>query len=499
MDRQSWAGNGIRHFDLSPRVLQKMGGGDDFKADLKKAVGEGFQGNPFIMSAPEVRATYYDPDFSTVAVIGEQKVTSLLAAYEDLKFSPDRGFFRGDVQEEMFENWTEVAKVYHLETEEFVYDVTEYTPPAGSKQQFMLDMRPNGAGRPRYTFAAGHLTSAREPHRMFRPLIHAMYPTAQHKNLIRTLMASGAMMTGRPMLQEVKVGTAADESLSFLTEGSSQHRRTITIDLGDGKLPQPRPGYEWRPLAIPVAEHVALEYQQLLLEEQMFGYPAALRPDAPLQATSGYDRARIMEAATDVLGPPLNHRASAWHEGFWIMFEQLKWLGLPITFVERGFAQKDMKRREWVVKPDYFEDIDIVVSFESVPATVKEAMKEGMRQDVREGYTARSTYMGSIHDDPVAERERVAMDQVGLAAEQLAAQDAIEMMRSLRGDEAVALAAEFGIPLPNPSADGRPGGVKPEEPIPGGGSPIREVPQPQPAGSADPGLGTESIGEAGTI
>lgn len=474
-DQQVWAGVGIRHFDWNKDIRHQLLDAD--AEDIKKAakkIGPALQGNPFSLSAPDILAVFYDLDFTNVCEVAEHTISSLIATYDGLDFVPEHGFemlasdaIPTDLSQE---NWNKTVLVYHLETQKYIYEVVDNTKFGGGAP-LLLDMWENAAGRPRYTFAAGHLTSAREPERMFRPLLHPLYPTTQLRNIMGTLLMSGALNTGRPLLQEVKTGSGADDAWSILSR-PSEERRNITVDLGTGTLPVPRQGYEWRPLGLPTPEQLIIAYQQLVAEDREYGFPASLSPGDPVEATSGFDRTTQQQGAADFLDPPLSNTAAAWHDGLMLAFEQIRYLGLPVQFIAelRAQGQRSKGRQAQTIQPEDLEDIDMQVTFRSTPAGQEFAEREMMRRDVTEGYTAQSTYMAVLHDDPVAERERVTLDRMEQLADAKAMEDAVKMLDALRGDATLQVANEMGIPLPPAQNGGRP--ERPPSPFPGVGSPV---------------------------
>ena len=493
LDQQVWAGVGIRHNDWAPDVRQKLLDEDeeDIKKAAKKALGKGFEGNPFIMDAPDLLAVFYDLDFTNVCEVGEHTLSSLLATYEGLDFDEHIGFqfltsdaLPTDLAQQ---NWNKTALVYHLETQKYIYEIVDYKDGGGVSHILELDRWENAAGRPRYTFAAGQLTSAREPERMFRPLIHPLYPTTQLRNIMGTLLMSGALNTGRPMLQEVKVGSGADDAFSILSRPGTE-RRNIKFDLGSGSLENPRPGYEWRPLAMPTPEQLLLAYQQLVAEDRDYGFPVSLSPGEAGEATSGFDRTTQQQGAVDFLDPPLLNTAAAWKQYLLLCFDQIRYVDQPVSFVAelRAQGERSKGRVAQKIDPDDLQDIDIQVTFGSESKASEFAEREMMRRDVENGYTAQSTYMAVLHDDPVAERERVALDRMMQLADGKAMEDAVAALDALREDTTIQVAAEMGIPLPQGK------GQRPQRPpgssAPGVGSPV--TPPEQSQGGVPPSLGT---------
>ncbi len=460
VDYQCWEGVGFQRVDWRDDILDML---DD--APLNKPI----DGNPFVLQAPEPRAVYYDENFRTVAVVGEYQVSALVASYEDLHFDKDKGFYFTSDAVEADQGqalWDITAKMYTLETEEFVYEVASYE----SKHE-ELSTYPNFAGRPRYSIHAGHVTSAREPHRRFRPLIHPLYRLAQERNLYRTLLGSGALQTGRPMFQEVPVG--AQQDAPFILQDPGSEQKNIKFELEGGLLPPPRPGYQWVPMGVPESGWLEAALTRNEREEVDHGFPAVLSPSTPLDATSGTDRSEQKEAGTDFLDPPLKERADGWTENFRLMFDQLREAKIAVTFNEKMIATGGSDVVPQTVDPDFYEGINIEVAFSSVPASVEFAEREMMKRDVELQVTALSTYAATLHDDPESEMRKAAFDLVGQRMRQQAMDDAIAMSQALRGERAVQMANEAGIPLP--SSDGR--NQRPPTSFPGAGAPAAPVDQ----------------------
>ncbi len=465
VDRACWAGVGFQRIDWRTDILDKLG---------DTALDEPIDGNPFVLEGPETTAVFYDESFKTVAQVGEHQVSALLASYEDLQFTKDRGFFTSDAIEmdQAQSLYDLTAKVFILETEEFVYEVVSYEDESEE-----LSTWPNFAGRPRYSIHAGHVTSAREPHRRFRPLIHPLYRLAQERNILKTLLNSGALQTGRPLYQEVPVGSQSD-GIGSILQGPGEDQKNITFSLEGGLLPQPREGHQWVPIAVPTSEWLrdALTLNQR--EEVDHGFPAVLSPSTPLDATSGTDRSEQKEAGTDFLDPPLGERADGWAENFRLMFGMLREAKIDITFNEKMRATGGSDVVPQTVEHTFYEGIDIQVGFSSIPASVEFAEREMMKRDVELGVTALSTYAATLHDDPESEARKAFLDRIGREAEKSAMQDAIAMAQALRGEQATQLANEAGLPLPAagpPTSDGR--NQRPPTSFPGAGAPAAPVDQ----------------------
>ena len=507
LDFQVKMGCGPRGIDWADDVLEKLVGKNVRNLDeLANALGQGgFQGNPFQMHAPHPGAVYWEPNFEMVAEVGERKIASLIRAFPEYAQSVS---FKDATSEMQPENegmavWgTGVATLYHLETEQFIYDVAEDAGDSGEKA--MLSFWPNPAGRPRYSFAAGHLTSSVKPHERFQPLIHPLFSLVQLKNIFGTLMSSSALLTGRPLLQEVPDGRQQQD---FLAMGArpTEAQRVVSLELGAEAVPQAREGYHWEFMAPPPLEQVLFALQAVDAEIEKFGFPGSLSPDTPLDATSGYDRAKQMEAATDFLDPPLTNLAGAWYENFMIMAEMLQKVNRDVHFVTIARAQGEGRGGQVpvTVKPSDFDEIDLEVSFKSIPATVQFAENEQNMVLYEKKLMSKGDLLATLFPDPVAAQERIDMDIVAEVAREEALQFAIAAGKQLAPGEFQQALNELGAPsvLPTNGAAGGPAPgetVRRERPpggaVPGVGAPV--VPPTQRQGGVPPDLGGGTTGAA---
>ena len=472
----------------------------EMAAKAKRFYKEGFQGNPFVIESPDLNALAWPADFSTVAEVGERTVSQILRAYEGkLGYDESVGFrwlTSDTMQEGVFSgSSTETVKLYHLETEQFTYDVLEH----GGREGMLLELRPVLIGRPWYTFTAGKLTSSNEPRHAFQPLIGPIYPVCQKLEVTGTLINSGALNTGRNMWQLVDNGRGPQNFIDVLNKQDTDWN-TISFDPTQQMLSTPPDGKHWEPVLIPEQGQLIRAHELLLQELGEKGFPSVLMPDTSIDVKSGYDRARQMEAATAFITPPLRNLAAAWQELFLQVSEICRTLDVPITITTRPRAQgENLKMQETItIQPEDFREQDLEVSFESIPATVLHAMRESDMRMLQGGTMSRRTFMANHYDDPLEEEEEMKRERMTAFLDGLAEQDVQAVIQVVRGQYTMAAAADAGVPTEALAEMAGVGG-RPERPpegsaSPGLGAPLVPGEQPQPAGSVPPDVGTEQIG-----
>ncbi len=476
LDYQVADGLGPRNIDWATDVLDKLFGNtakvDDLSAALKAAFTEGFHGNPFRLRVPDPQVLYWDRDMSMVAEVGPVRISSLREAYdkpegEDTDFdeivSDPLSTDEGD------EHRDRTVQFYHVETNEYIYEAIVNST---KEKKLLLRTYPNPIGAPRYAFAAGHRTSGRQPWRAYKPLVAPLYPVVQLLNITRTLLMTGGLQTGRPMYQEVKAGSHADDFMSLLAKPAAE-RNVVSIDTSSGEmLPPPREGYRWE--SIPIPDTSILEKADERLEADIinYGFPASLAPDVPVNASSGYERAKIQESAQDYLEPALANNAAAWRQIFVQCFDAIKKVGIPVTLytIPRAQGESTRVQRQVTLKPEDIEDVRIEVAFESIPATVRFGVDESNRRDVENGWMSESTYMATKYDDPERERKQVALDRMRAKAEMMAEEAAAAFLQQSVQKYTQQVAADLGIPMPVQAATNpaRPEGGA----MPGVGAPV---------------------------
>ena len=468
LDYKVWAGCGVRHLDWTADIYEKILGNDleGMQAGLK----DGIQGNPFQMHAPDPVATFWDRDFSTVCEIGKQQVSILVDENEHIHASD----LTSDTMPENTTFWDKTVKVYQLETSEYTYLVS------GDVEPQMLGRWPNLAGRPRYSFSAGQLTSSHEAHKMFEPLIKPLYSLGFWKNIIDTLLITGAYHSGRPLMQWVENKGGSPQDFLSLATNADQDRVLV---IGEQEQLPTRDGYHLEPVFVPTGEYLDNAKQAVDAEFDKYAFPIPLSPGAQeSQASSGYQFAQQTEQAGIFIEPTLKHEAAAWHEQFMLAADMLMELDVPVTMTTTLRAQGlgHNFQEAFTVKPEDFKDIDLEVSFESISETRKFAEQEADQRLYENRLISKPTLMAKLHDDPVAEQERIDFD----AADELGKQQALEAVAAAIQEQGGDLVKRIML------QEGAPQTVETGPQQPGGPAPGQATRTARPAGlESSPGLG----------
>lgn len=495
LDSATIYGAGLLRVDFDSEIGEMLRGKLTDLDDLKKALAEiakdGFTQNPFTVDCPDINACAWDPNFENVVEVGERALSKVLAAIEDEKEREDvRGFFVSEVRDEgEFGTGKDyMAKVYHLETKDHIYDVVAYPTRGSTKEGFMLDCRPTLIGRPWYTILVGRGPNADAPPvERYRPLIGPLYPIVQKLYLLSTLLNSGALQTGRVAYQLVQEGRqqAAPDFLSYLSMPSGE-RPTLHFNLTDDAVHHPPAGYRYTEMPVPDQRWLIEAYQEAKRELAEYGFPAPLSPDQSLTAasSSGYQSAFQAEQASFFVEPALRNLAASTKERFLIISAILKELNIKATIPVHPMAQGMGSRFNVpvTIKPEEIKDVDITVEFDATTQTGQFAQDEMDMRKLQATVMSRQTYMQRHYEDPVSEEERIKLEQGEMEMDKLALADALAIVQETRGDLMEQAAAEAGVPLPQDLA-----------PAPGGPAPGEEFRQERPPAGAVPGVGAPVV------
>ena len=475
--------------------------------ELKKSTifKDGFTENPFVVEAPMVQTVAFDLNLLTVCEVGERTLSSLLHSYDDLTYDAEIGFqwqtsdtiplYQGD--------WSDTVQSYHLETEKYIYDVLK-----GQKDQapFLINARPNPAGRPWYTITPGHINNSADYAKRFQPLVSPLYQTVQTMNYTRTLIQSGALNTGRPMYQLILDG-GHGEDLSALLSRPVEQEPTIIFDPSEQVLKKPKSGYHYELVPAPSIEWVIKADEQSRKDLQDWGFPASLSPDSPTtgQANSAAQGAQQIDVATNYLDPALNNVARSLHVLFTRIGDIIKGLDIPITMpLYRRSEGGDRQVREMVkITPDDLQEQDLEVRLESISAASRIAIRESNIRLLEKGLMPRSDFLKIESTDHLARAERIQLDK-GLA---IAEAEALKVFQAFVQEYSPAIAsqvaAEQGISLPppvvppsgGPAVPGQPREERPGVNAPGAGAPLVNPEQAGPDGVA-PSIQTAQVTSA---
>ena len=421
MDLQVAKGCGPRHLDFSKEIRAAL-----FNQKLDDAAGlnrvlsgveEAFKRNPWVIECPDLEALRWDPDLSTVAEVGEKQI-SALKEVSDLELREYLLRYPGFVSETMQENAKveDVARTYHLETSEFIYDVIDASGSRGQAwghEAHMLEFRPNLLGRPWYTLTPGNFTGSRNVGEAYEPLIAVVYPLVERLSVLNTLLNSAALQTGRIGYQEVAIGANAISAVDFMHLPDAD-RKTDEFSFVEFGRRNPRDGFEWKPMPVPDLS-VLLEMSRSTQDEvERKGFPPVLDPSAILKAESGYDRNQISSAAAHRLDPPLRNMAASVKQHFIDIAEISSGLPisiqLPVVDIAGGHDLRIVDMA--TLDPDDWRDIQLQVSYESIDLGAESVRQEMNLRLFEAGFMSRQTLMKSIYDDDQEEENRINSDRV---------------------------------------------------------------------------------------
>lgn len=493
IDQTTSYGLGIRHPEFKGSLGDLMGG----------KYREALPGNPFILECPSIHATFWEPDGSVFAEVGERTISSLVQA-----FGPDvpkdiASWYTSDTLWESESSRDRKVKVYRLETREYIYTVCEHP----SQESAEVEVRPNPAGRPWYVLAYGNLTSHSDPQFAYQPLIADIYPLAQTLNVLETMLKSGALQAGKPVWQVVEDGKGP-RAADFFDWMQKPANERPAIRIGEMEtFHRNEPGTHLELLPTPDYEFVLQMQRDVKQDIRDWGFPPPLSPDLNVSAKSGYDRTKMQEPAAEQLKPALEAYASSWREMFILVSEIIIGLKEPITIPVRMIAQglSGNYRETITIRPDDFAEQDISVSFDATPASAKYPDRESNIRMVTQGFMSKETFMKAEYDDNVTEQERIDQERLGVQMDAIADQDTMEIIMALRPQAMMEVAAEEGLPLATPPPEQQAmGGPAPGEDVrmerppdggfPGTGAPL--TPPPQAQNGVPPDLGAGVVGVA---
>ena len=459
--QQAAYGCGLLHLNFVDNVRSRIFKGASVTSvdELAGRLGsEGFEGNLFALECPDLSATFWPPDLSAFAELGECEVSELLTAYPDEEKL--RAWLTSETIEEGKLQSQRTVMRYHLETETHIYDVL------GSGQaNYEVERWENPAGRPWYALVPGSLTAEHEPLERYLPLIAALYPLVQKRNICETLAMSGLLVTGRPMYQEVADGAKAADFISSLQRPSEEQMR-IAFDTDNAVLPPPRAMHHWEPVAAPSLAQVEERIRALDVDIARFGFPEVLGPSAPLSGqsgNSGYQEALKIDVSSRFLKPALDNVSAAWYELLNLKDEVIKRVGIPVTVPvhERAQAGRSDVQKIITINPGQIGEHDRVVNLESGTATGKYADRQSNLNLLQTNLMSRHTFMEIEYDDREAEEERIFLDQVKEMMRQKALEVLTQLVQTQGQQVAGQLLAEAEVPLPPLAPDE--GGPAPDE------------------------------------
>jgi hypothetical protein len=371
------------------------------------------------------------------------------------------------------------VKVYHVETEDWIYDLLEQpNPRPGRENGLILNKYKNIFGRPAYAFDPGHVTGSDEPLYAYEPLIGGLFGIMEQWNQLGTLQQAAGVFSGVPMYYLARRKGATGEDPSDYLSLPSGEKKEFHFNWDSGEVEGLPEGYEPVPIKFETGIDLTRAKEDVRWEMQRYTF----RDIADVQATSGYDRARMIEVQGFDLQPPLDRQADCWHEIFLLIAEGIKNLDVPVTVRTIPQRGEEGAEREITIKAADFKDIDLEVTFSSVGAATRFALVESGERQVEAGHLSDTTFMSDYQGTDDVERERWLINRDRwnkIAAEELAklwAQFVAQVGAGM-------LAAAF--PQPTTLEGGEATGGEPERPpvaMPGVGSPTVQPTPPKPMG-----------------
>ncbi len=514
IDDMTFYGAGFLRYGWRPGIKEKLAGvkmsewpspdDDDFEEKMlaiaEKVIGKGFTENPLEVQYVPLATVAFEEDMSVVVEVGERTVGQMLKLYADLDYNEGIGFkdlASGTIDRYSGANWDSTVTYYHVETEEWIYDLIDST---NNEEPHSLEIVPNVAGRPMYALFAGHENGDDDVSDRFYPLVGDIYGVVHTMNVTRTLIQSGALNTGRPMYQEVRDGGHPVQSVMDMTNMPLNQRPVLVFDTSKEMLPKPKAGYHWDVVPAPDMSWVLKAYENSQKDLQDWGFPVSLGPDAPTSGSSesGIQQMKQMEVAINYLDPALTNIAKSLHELFLGVGDALQGMGLPVTISVRKKAEGgERKVRESItLKPDDLREQDLTVDLSSIPASAQLAITEANIRKVEKGLMPISDFLMAEYPDGKAVGERIFLDLGRKKMQEQLMKLLDEFMGAAAGAIFAQVAAEQNVPLPIPPDGGPAPGettrnARPPVPVPAVGSPITDVDQ-NPAVSA----GTAQIASA---
>jgi len=496
IDDMAFFGAGVMRGGFKTDVLEKMFPGemptskDKFAEAVDAALEKGFDDDPFLFECPSINSVAYNPDFSEVCEIGIRTIKQALKDY-DLEYDGHVFKMKDTTSETLPEynaDWDEHQAIYyHLETNDWIYDVLDAAAVSEEPRadSLMLTKIPNIIGRPWYSFTFAHVNNNPDVSKRNLPLINAVYPIVHNLNFIGTLLMSGALSTGRPMYQEVDTHGSAN-SLGEIMSQPVEQRPVLAFSPSEAMLPKPGKGKRWEPVGTPDMSWVVEAHRTLKEDLERYGFPVSLSPESSTsgKADSGVQGMQQIEVAANYLNPALSNVALSLYELFNIVMDALTEMGVPVKLPIR---RKDQETKEMLtIKPADFKDVDLSVSLKSTEASAQLALRAADLELVEKKMMSKTEFFKRHYDDWQTQLELVFLDEGNMMIEQEMLQ-VVQQFAKQQGPEIVAqAAADQGIPLPPqnlaPPSGGpiEPGGARPARPpvpIPGVGAPTTTVDQ----------------------
>ena len=420
---------------FTKEIIDKLAGAKD-EAEMSRILQESeFSVNIFRSECPDIQTVAQEPDGSVVIELGERKPSELLRAYPDLEgeYEDTYGYLTSlETAPEGSSQYQGMVTYYHLEDAEYIYDVcapSAYTKGDGQ----VLQCYPNPLKRPWYTFSPGKEKPELAPVERYRPLIGPLYEIAFKLQIYGTLLASGALRTGRPAYQLVKQGGRAANSLDDFMGMPTDQRPTLEFDVMDDEVQSPPEGFEYKVLPTPDYNWLLSAYQEAKREMAEYGFPAPLSPDQSLlgQSASGAQAAYGIEQAKFFVEPPLRNLAKAYVQEFLIVLGLIRELKLKVAI--RALPTGVGSVRE-LVKLDgaTIKEVDIECSFDAKTATMEYAARQSDAFLMQIGAMPMEDFMANRWPDPIEKQKKIDRELMDKQMRDRALTDALTTIDKLR-------------------------------------------------------------------
>lgn len=413
---QASMGIGWCHLALNTEVLpivpEYEGGDDQFfqiAQDELEEFTKGEKPDLFVLEPIDANTMYWSPDHKMIINKAKIPLNPLVTLYgtrgKQITVDEETGYAQvttlapGQNVQVWRTNWSTMITLYTLEDEEFCYHVL---PGA------LLGCYKNIFKRPGFFKCIGEQTSSSDPLYAYRPLLQGKYQTVPVKNLMVTAMTTGGMEGAQQRWTlEPMPGTDVNDDNS-----------SLTVSVDDNGIIQPPAGYKLVNAGLALGPDLpnALKTIQLM---DTYGYPKALGNPQEVTANSGYDRARIQDAVSSLLDPPLSHFSTMLTDIFKALLSAVSEIDLPITVrsVEKKMTAGGPVgvTAEATIRPeDVQEETDIGVSFNSISMFSRLSEEEEGLKMMQADMMTETEFITQVRgvDDLAAWRQERMLDKI---------------------------------------------------------------------------------------
>lgn len=451
---QASQGIGWCHLSLNTELLPMLPEGDNIDDALDKADEQlqsftnGEKSDLFVLESIDANTMYWSPDHSIKIQKARIPLNPLVTLYgkrgkqiivEDDAMSVTT-LAPGENVEVFRTNWNQMVTLYTVEDDEYCYHVG-----GGYGRDCVLGVYRNYFHTPAFFSCIGERTSSSDPLYGYRPLLQGKYQTVPIKNIMVTSMMTGTVE-----------GAQQRWTLRALPGTDPDGESNLSVNVDDNGVVVPPDGYELINAGYQIGPDIpnALKTMQLM---DTYGYPKALGNPQEITASSGYDRARIQDAVSSLLDPPLSHFSAMNTEIMKALRAAVAEIGLPITVntVEKRqtYGGPVAVRAEATINPeDAKEETDISISFNSVSMFSRLSMQEeGLKLMQADEMTETQFQTEVMGTDNLQEwRDERALDKVLKNADERAVAYANQVIDQIADAARQKAVTDNGLPNPAP-------------------------------------------------